>query len=125
MKNSESSFYEKRSHPRFKCNFPVKIMTEHGIFTGMSVDISIGGIKIASPESFAIGQVVKLNFKLPTMASAIEVGACVLWKMEPLHGLQFDKLQSEDILGLIQMFNESDYGLVFDSAGSFYGTRVY
>ncbi len=98
---------DRRQHIRYACNIPVKMITWDGAFDGVSVDISLGGLRVVAHQAFSTGQELTVQFKVPTMASEVRVGACVRWVVGHFIGLQFTSVSSEATLACIALINEN------------------
>ncbi|CAK0766616.1 putative PilZ domain-containing protein [Gammaproteobacteria bacterium] len=108
MANQEEQSYEKRAHPRYPCNFSVKIITENGEFDGTAVNISLSGILVESNQFPDFNSAIKLCFRLPTMAADIEVIAEVRWNVENVFGLRFSSLLDKKVWEVNQFFENND-----------------
>ncbi len=106
MTTNEAQHQEKRLHKRYECNFPIKVITDDGEYSGVCVDISVGGIRLVSSRLLATGNTVTLQFRLPVMVADIRVGARVCWAVEHFAGLQFVSLSSDAALEFIKLLDE-------------------
>jgi hypothetical protein len=68
------------------------------------VNISLGGVLVASNAKPAMGQLVHLSFKVPTLEHVIEISSIVRWSDSNGVGLQFDGLRARDVWALNEYF---------------------
>jgi c-di-GMP-binding flagellar brake protein YcgR len=81
-------FVEARRHPRFKLNTNICIYPRNSsVIRGHTVDISESGISAMLRDEVPIGEVVRLEFKLPL--EAVEVHATVCQRNAFRYGFQF------------------------------------
>ncbi len=109
---------EQRIASRVSLKVEIDIHTETNFYTGFSVNISTGGIFVATHVPAKVGEEIPLSFKLPNRDEAIEAVGYVCWYREynPLYpdthpgmGLRFRGLNEEDaktINDYIQHFRE-------------------
>ncbi len=90
--------HDRRKHKRYECNFPVRVITETEEISAVSVDVSMGGIRILGkkPLLLPIGHEVTLRFMLPGVNQEIEVRACVRMHLGYFYGLQFVRSETSD-----------------------------
>lgn len=70
------------------------------------MNLSLGGALIDAGARYAMGQRLQIAFKVPTLESAIEIGATVRWSDDSATGLQFDGLRARDVWGLNKFFEK-------------------
>ncbi|CAK0769855.1 putative PilZ domain-containing protein [Gammaproteobacteria bacterium] len=105
----KKQFYEKRSQPRYKCSFSVKIITDNKEFDGTAVNISLGGIQVVSNQlPSSISNTIRLHFKLPNIEFDTNISGRMRWNVENVFGMQFGDLLPADILALNQFFKNCE-----------------
>ena len=78
---------ERRLEPRYAVAVAVTFESEHNFYTGLTSDISGGGLFVATPQALPIGERIQLRFTIPTSRDAIEVISEVRWvRMESMSG---------------------------------------
>lgn len=70
---------ERRLHPRFTVSVQVTMESEHNFYTGLTQDLSSGGLFIATHNIRPIGERVHVHFTLPTSRDPIDVMTEVRW----------------------------------------------
>jgi c-di-GMP-binding flagellar brake protein YcgR len=89
----------KRRHERYRTDFPVKasVLREAGYqnLAGRSSDIGGGGMGAVFNAECVKGEVISLEFSLPSAAQAFEVRSIVRYQKGFLHGLEFLGLTDE------------------------------
>lgn len=108
MKKPANIGHDKRVHPRYPCNIPVKIMTENGEFDGMAVNISLGGIQLESSQFVGANYAVKLRFRLPFAASDTEIPASARYNVGNVFGMQFSSPLPVSDVELNRLFNHGE-----------------
>lgn len=95
---------DRRQQPRFAVAVQVTMDSEHNFYTGLTQDLSSGGLFVATHVIRAVGERVHLQFTLPTSAVPIEAVTEVRWIRttpvkggggEPGMGLMFLDLSAE------------------------------
>jgi uncharacterized protein (TIGR02266 family) len=95
---------ERREYKRYELNVDVNFESASNFFTGLTQDISRGGLFVATYDLRAVGEQVAVKFQLPDEPQPIELTAVVKWVREntSLHrsetygiGLQFVDLPAE------------------------------
>src|SRR5262245_23657039 len=74
---------ERRVQPRVQLNVEVTLASEHNFYTGLSQDISTGGIFVATRDVLVVGDRLSLTFKPPGMELPFETQAEVRWVRPP------------------------------------------
>ena len=96
---------EKRGMPRIPLKIEIGIHSETNFYTGFSVNISSGGIFIATHVPSNPGDIIPLSFNLPNSGRTIEANGVVRWYREynPLYpethpgmGVKFIDLSPDD-----------------------------
>lgn len=85
----------RRRYPRYAIDVPM-VCDAHGECQAVqSVNISEGGLMVASPKSLGVGSRVMLKFHLGT-AGEIRLHGTVKHAVEEHHGTEFIELSAED-----------------------------
>jgi hypothetical protein len=106
-------FIERRAHPRFQVDFPVKycFVNDPGeveairdfgkkdVFA-LIRDISLSGMKVEVKETMKVGDVLAFEIPLPGGAAPILASAEVVWTEGNIGGLHFLIISEEDITAL-------------------------
>jgi len=118
----EQKASERRANTRVELEVEVGLESDHNFYTGLTQDISSGGIFVATPIHFRVGDQVSIKFTLPGHGSALAADAEVRWLRDP-HvmrtdapegiGLRFLSL-SPDVQAAIARFLESRDSLFYD-----------
>jgi uncharacterized protein (TIGR02266 family) len=91
---------EHRSGPRVTLEVDVDLASDSHFFTGLSGDISEGGLFVSTYRNVDVGSEVELEFSLPN--GAVATRGLVRWQRDaspygpPGFGIQFDVLTEED-----------------------------
>ena len=70
------------------------------------LNISLGGTLVAANAKFAMGQHVQLQFNVPILEHAVDVGGTVRWSNAEGVGVQFDGLRARDVWALNEFFKQ-------------------
>jgi uncharacterized protein (TIGR02266 family) len=70
---------ERRQQPRFSVAVQVTMESEHNFYTGLTQDLSGGGLFVATHNIRPIGEEVHVHFTLPTSRDPIDAIAQVRW----------------------------------------------
>jgi uncharacterized protein (TIGR02266 family) len=70
---------ERRHAPRYAVAVEVTLESEHNFFTGLTQDLSSGGLFVATTSRCPIGAQVHLRMTLPTSLTPIDVLTEVRW----------------------------------------------
>ena len=96
---------ESRITPRVALKVEIAIHSETNFYTGFAMNISTGGLFIATHVPAAVGAKVPVTFTLPNSSRVIEVSGEVVWYRDynPLYpdthpgmGLKFADIKEED-----------------------------
>ncbi len=99
---------DRRTHTRYECSFPVKIVTAIGEeLEVVSIDISHEGMGVAGNRWLITGQIVQLAFRPPLMEADTKVTARVCWSAGDFAGLQFI---GEPPVATIEFIRHTDQG---------------
>jgi uncharacterized protein (TIGR02266 family) len=113
-----------RDHNRVPLEVEVSMVSESNFWTGLTDNISKGGVFVATHQPPPVGSEVEIELKLPTSATSFVVRAVVRWVrtfaqcsdgFPPGCGLQFQSL-SEIELFSIQEFVEERETLFYEDA---------
>jgi type IV pilus assembly protein PilZ len=94
-----------RRQPRVSLKVEIGIHTETNFYTGFAMNISTGGLFVATHVPAKVGEIIPLSFSLPNHATPVEAKAEVCWYREynPLYpethpgmGLKFIGLTPEE-----------------------------
>lgn len=96
-----------RIYPRYTADLPVEIITHAGALSAVSVDLSIGGMRVQTPSPLEFGAAVKVRFRLPTLDEDTEVEATVRWVQGERAGLQFGSLRARDVWAMNRLFRQA------------------
>ena len=87
----------RRSSPRAALTVPVSYRVGNTISTGLSLNVSSGGIAVRTSSPLEIGAAVKVRFRLPKRDFEIEADARVAWADRRVGmGLQFTRIDKND-----------------------------
>lgn len=70
---------ERRAHPRFHLKLAITLRGDNNFYTGVTSDISEGGVFIATQHLLPIGTPVLLQFHLTRFATDVTVRGVVCW----------------------------------------------
>jgi uncharacterized protein (TIGR02266 family) len=70
---------ERRRAPRYIVSVEVTLDSEHNFFTGLTQDLSKGGLFVATTTPCPIGARVQVRMKLPTSATPVDAMTEVRW----------------------------------------------
>lgn len=106
---------ERRSHVRYRACFEVNASSPHNFFAGFCQDISEAGIFIATYASCEIGEVLELEFKIPS-GRQIRTEGVIRWKQtqateageQPGVGVEFLALKQDDQIAIREFFAQRE-----------------
>jgi uncharacterized protein (TIGR02266 family) len=119
---AEQNPAERRTAPRIELEVEVGLETEHNFYTGLTQDISSGGIFVATGLSYQVGERMTVRFTLPGRKDPIVADAEVRWIRDSRYmrtdspdgvGLRFVSLPA-DAQASILSFLENRDSLFFD-----------
>ncbi len=96
---------ESRTNTRVSLKVEIGIQSPTNFYTGFAVNISTGGIFVATHVPAKVGEKIPLSFTLPNTPRTIEATGVVCWYREynpvypethPGMGLRFEDLNGED-----------------------------
>lgn len=95
---------EQRAHERVSLEIEVNLLSEHNFYTGLSCDISEGGLFIATHVTPKLGEELEMRLLLPGSTTSFVVRGVVRWIRELRvasddapsgFGMQWTELSSE------------------------------
>ena len=95
----------RRTSTRYDVWIETKMMVNGSPIDCTMTNLSLGGALVSGTKQ-AMGQRVTLNFQVPTLERAIEVGATVRWSDDKATGIQFDGLRARDVWALNKFFEQ-------------------
>jgi c-di-GMP-binding flagellar brake protein YcgR len=104
----------RRIDPRYDRQLSVEIVCGGESHTGLSVNVSLGGMFVECPRALPIGAEINLRFKVPTQPELIEVGGDVRWFVRRTEGekvglgVRFQGLRAREVWALNRFFLSSD-----------------
>ncbi len=112
---------ERRASERVSLSVDVGFVSESNFYAGLSMDVSTGGLFVATYQRLAVGTTVELSFVLPDGTSVTTPGV-VRWVREPTSeestpgiGVAFSSVGGED-LAAIERFCRSRTPMYVDLA---------
>jgi uncharacterized protein (TIGR02266 family) len=112
-KDAAGNVIERRQSPRIQYKTNVTLNSEHNFYTGLSVDISEGGIFIATHQPLPRGTEVEIEFSIPTFPEAVRATGLVQWvrpfsygtmDANPGMGVKFLRISPPQAVNAIQTF---------------------
>jgi uncharacterized protein (TIGR02266 family) len=70
---------DRRQEPRHTVAVAVTFESEHNFYTGLTSDLSGGGLFVATHEIRQVGERIQLHFTLPTLREPIDALTEVRW----------------------------------------------
>jgi uncharacterized protein (TIGR02266 family) len=123
QKNADASPADRRASPRFDLEVEVGFETDSNFYTGLTQDISSGGLFVATHQLRRVGDRIKVKFALPGRAEPVEVETEVRWvressslqRLDGAHGmgLRFVDL-SPEVKAVIDSFLSKRDSLFYD-----------
>lgn len=120
--SSDQNPADRRTAARIELEVEVGLETEHNFYTGLTQDISSGGLFVATGMLYRVGERVGVKFTLPGRKDPISAEAEVRWIRDPRAmktdaaegvGLKFISL-SADAESAISTFLQSRDSLYYD-----------
>ena len=96
----------RRTQTRHAVSLPAQLAVNGELRPCTVLNLSLGGALIAPGTRFAMGQRFQIAFQVPTLDTAIEVGATVRWSDDQSTGIQFDGLRARDVWALNKYFEQ-------------------
>jgi uncharacterized protein (TIGR02266 family) len=89
--------HNRRSSPRVTLGVAVSYRVHNSIATGLTLNISTGGLAVRTTSPLEVGATVKLRFRLPKSDHETEADARVTWADRRVGmGLQFTRIEASD-----------------------------
>jgi hypothetical protein len=95
----------RRTSTRYTVSIECRLTINGTPSTVTMTNLSLGGALVAGVKQ-AMGQRVTINFRVPTLENAIDVGATVRWSDAKGIGLQFDGLRAQEVWALNEYFKQ-------------------
>jgi uncharacterized protein (TIGR02266 family) len=114
---ADSKPAERRAEPRIELEVEVGLETDHNFYTGLTQDISSGGLFVATSIMYGVGQRLRVRFSLPGQNEPITADAEVRWVRDPRAmktdspegiGLRFVELPAEAHAHISQFLSRRD-----------------
>ena len=80
---ADSNPSERRAEPRIELEVEVGLETDHNFYTGLTQDISTGGLFVATSIMYQVGERIRVRFSLPGQNQPITAEAEVRWVRDP------------------------------------------
>jgi hypothetical protein len=96
----------RRVHERYERKLSVVVVHEGGELACETVNVSLGGMLLATSASLPYGLKVKLRFHLPALKEDANIEAIVRWLKDDSMGVQFGSLRAREVWALNQLFKE-------------------
>lgn len=115
---------EQRAHQRAPLEVEVSLESDHNFYTGLTSDISEGGIFVATHVLPRISERLEMTLTLPGSATSFVLRGVVCWVRElrvavdgcpPGFGMQWEAL-SQEATAAIQAFIEKRDSIFYDAA---------
>ena len=95
---------EKRAYSRYEYRTPIEVAVGEHELSGLSINLSLGGMLLQTAETLPFGTRLRLRFRLPALDADTEVYATVRWVTKTAMGVQFESLRARDVWGLNRLF---------------------
>jgi uncharacterized protein (TIGR02266 family) len=101
----------RRSDRRYERKVPVDVTYEGKAYGASTLNISLGGMFIATEQALPFGAKVQLKFRVPTQTEPIEVEGQVRWSGATDDsngrgiGVRFEGLRARDVWALNKFFD--------------------
>jgi uncharacterized protein (TIGR02266 family) len=106
---------ERRAHERVPLEVEVTLESDHNFYTGLTSDISVGGLFVATHALWPVGTRVCVHLKLPGFERALHVNAEVRWIRDGRFstlpsgiGVRFEDLPGDMLLALTRFVQDRD-----------------
>jgi uncharacterized protein (TIGR02266 family) len=108
---------DRRANRRIELEVEIGLESDHNFYTGLTRDISSGGIFVATGVTYEVGDKVTINFTLPGRTVPITVDAQVRWVRDPRTirtdgpegmGLRFLNLTPEAQAAIAEFLDQRD-----------------
>jgi uncharacterized protein (TIGR02266 family) len=74
---------DRRVNRRIELEVEIGMESDHNFYTGLTRDISTGGIFVATAMTYDVGHLVRVTFSLPGQPQALVVESQVAWVRDP------------------------------------------
>jgi uncharacterized protein (TIGR02266 family) len=111
--------HDQRSSPRVALEVELHIASDSHFFSGLSGDISEGGVFVSTYRSLPLGSAVDLDFSLPGCTRRLRARGHVRWVRDaspPGVGIAFEELDADD-RAVIERFCSTRPPLYYDDVG--------
>lgn len=114
---------EQRAHERVAIEVEVNLSSEHNFYSGITSDLSEGGVFVATHVTAKIGEQLSMDLRLPGSAQTYRIEGIVRWVRDlrvesegspPGFGMQFVGL-SPDALDAIHRFVAQRDSIFFEA----------
>jgi uncharacterized protein (TIGR02266 family) len=102
----------KRATRRVPCNIKMSIRNGEKVYTSKTLDISHGGIFLATEEKLTIGEVIDMTFQIPSSDRVVTAVGKVAWIGQggPGHategvGVKFSRIDPKDLQLIVEYVN--------------------
>jgi len=108
---------DRRANRRIELEVEISLESDHNFYTGLTRDISSGGIFVATGVTYDVGSRVAISFTLPGRDEAISAEAQVRWVRDPRTmrtdgpegmGLKFVNLSPEARAAITEFLDQRD-----------------
>jgi uncharacterized protein (TIGR02266 family) len=113
--DAASRLPERRAHERVPLEVEVTLESDHNFYTGLTADISIGGVFVATHALWPIGTRVCVRLGLPDCERVFVLDAEVRWirdgrfsTLPPGFGARFENLPDDALLALTRFVQRRD-----------------
>jgi hypothetical protein len=96
----------RRIQTRHDVSIPTKLTIDGTPNDCTMLNLSLGGALVSATNRCAMGQRVRINFAVPVLNHAIEIGGTVRWSNSDGVGVQFDGLRARDVWALNEYFKQ-------------------
>jgi uncharacterized protein (TIGR02266 family) len=113
----EPNAAERRADARIELEVEVGLETDNNFYTGLTQDISSGGLFVATHILYRVGENISVRFTLPGRKEAIRADTEVRWLRDPHTmrtelpagiGLRFVKLEEEAQKAITEFLQRRD-----------------
>jgi uncharacterized protein (TIGR02266 family) len=81
--NKAQKASDRRANRRIELEVEIGMESDHNFYTGLTRDISSGGIFVATGVTYEVGERVNISFSLPGRDEPLRVEAQVRWVRDP------------------------------------------
>jgi len=124
--DNDSTLKGKDNRQSARADFEVSIdvQSEDNFFAGITMNISSGGLFIATDTPLPIGEEVRVRFTVPTLREEVDIMAVVRWLRAPKAGdkdtpggmgVEFKDLPPHVAKGIDDFINRQRQAIFFDS----------